>query len=370
MRDSRSILDEYSGGDFTLGQVELLEKGFRGVYSSLQNLMNESESEVCTSLHRNTTLLVQVAEQMRDLQKSTTWESLDHNYQEVVPVVLRSLKNRASVTSDEEDKRTLEQAVQELDEELPNLRKTCQDARNDPTGKTQESTRSCNNTIRIAHRVLDVLSRHIIGDAAFKHNGIEPEAFNDDLDALLNAINRGDASGVRGAASDLADRTRDLQKRQALEDASAALKDQTKELLAASAEALKNKDSDDAKGRLASLVSSMKANVADMAAQEEAANRRKQMLLRAAGGLGQAVDGLANSANAFREGHSAPQGPSESAMASEERNRVELDKQRGVQNPNVELSGQGSAQHTATATAAAPSADAELDDLLSGLDNL
>ena len=85
---------------------------------------------------------------------------------------------------------------------------------------------------------------------------------------------------MRGAANELADRTRDLEKRKALAAASQALKDQTKDLLAASAEALKNKDSDDAKSRLANLVSSMKANVADLAKQEEEANRRKQMLLR------------------------------------------------------------------------------------------
>ena len=115
---------------------------------------------------------------------------------------------------------------------------------------------------------------------SYKHHGIEPEKFNDTLDDLINSINRGDGAGVRGAANELADRTRDLEKRKALAAASQALKDQTKDLLAASAEALKNKDSDDAKSRLANLVSSMKANVADLAKQEEEANRRKQMLLR------------------------------------------------------------------------------------------
>ena len=87
------------------------------------------------------------------------------------------------------------------------------------------------------------------------------------LDDLINSINRGDGSAIRGAAQDLTDRVRDMERRKALADASQALKDQTKDLLAASQEALKNKDSEDAKNRLNSLVAAMKNNVADLAAQ-------------------------------------------------------------------------------------------------------
>jgi hypothetical protein len=78
-----------------------------------------------------------------------------------------------------------------------------------------------------------------LSESLSQHHGIEPEAFSDTLDDLVNSIARGDASGTRGAANDLADRLRDMERRQALADASRALKDQTKELLAASAEALK-----------------------------------------------------------------------------------------------------------------------------------
>ncbi len=109
----------------------------------------------------------------------------------------------------------------------------------------------------------------------YKHHGIEPEAFSDTLDDLVNSIARGDSAGTRGAANDLADRVRDMERRQALQDASRALKDQTKELLAASAEALKAKDGEEAKQRLGALVASMKAGVADLAKQEEEAARRK-----------------------------------------------------------------------------------------------
>jgi len=352
-------LNEYKAGqEWTLAQSENLERGFKSLYVSLQNMMNESESEVATSLNRNVGLMITSAEQMRDLQGSHTWESLIHNVDQVAPVVLRSLKNRATVTQDGEDKETLEQVVTELETEIPHMRTACQAAR-DTGGTSIESTRACNAIIRACQRAQDVLSRHIIGDANYKHHGIEPEKFNDTLDDLINSINRGDGAGVRGAANELADRTRDLEKRKALAAASQALKDQTKDLLAASAEALKNKDSDDAKSRLANLVSSMKANVADLAKQEEEANRRKQMLLRAAGGLGMAVDSMAGSAQAFREGsgHKAAM-PTQAEMDEEERRK------------NERLGINASDNAAPAAASSRPKDDADLDDLLAGLDAL
>ncbi len=168
----------------------------------------------------------------------------------------------------------------------------------------------------------------------------------------MNSIARGDSAGTRGAANDLADRVRDMERRKALADASQALKEQTKELLAASAEALKAKDGEEAKQRLGALVASMKAGVVDMAKQEEEAARRKALLLRAAGGLGRAVDGMANAADSFRGGNHQPVRLDQAAEERQEREKDErLAARRAAEAPKK-------------------NADADLDDLLAGLDKL
>ncbi len=50
-----------------------------------------------------------------------------------------------------------------------------------------------------------------------------------------------------------------------------------------------DKDSEDAKNRLNNIVAGMKAQVADLAAQEEAKRRRQQQILKSAGGIGLAM---------------------------------------------------------------------------------
>jgi len=265
-----------------------------------------------------------------------------------------ALDNRITVTTDPDDKSELQGALADLRANVEPMRRTCHQFRD---GKASESdkNRHCNAVIFACQRAKDVLAHHIIGDAKFKHHGIEPERFNETLDDLINSINRGDGAGIRGAAQDLTDRVRDLERRKALADASQALKAQTKDLLAASKEALKDKDSEDAKNRLNNLVAAMKNNVADLAAQEEAAARRKAELLRTAGGLGRAVDGMASAANAFKSGHEAP------ALDQREIDRQEREKDEKLAKRQHEHD---------SAVKNSAHADKELDDLLSGLDRL
>jgi hypothetical protein len=70
----------------------------QGIYGGLQQHMNESESEVATSLAKNCGLLAVAATDMRDKQATHTWESLAHNVEQTAPVVIRSLRNRVQVT--------------------------------------------------------------------------------------------------------------------------------------------------------------------------------------------------------------------------------------------------------------------------------
>jgi hypothetical protein len=95
----------------------------------------------------------------------------------------------------------------------------------------------------------------------------------------------------------------------------------------------------------------MKAGVADLARQEEEAARRKALLLRAAGGLGMAVDGMASAADSFRGGK--PQ-PAALDRAAEERQEREKDERLAARRAAESKKGP----------------DAELDDLLAGLDKL
>lgn len=356
-----ATLNQYQPGqDWNLVQVETLEKSFKGIYSDLQNMMNESESEVATSIAKNCSMMVIAATDMREKQETHTWESLISNVDHVYPVVSRSLHNRVTVTSDEEDKHALTEAVETLDRETPLMRSTCQAFRNHQASDMQKNSH-CNAIIYAMQRASDVLAKHIIGDASYKHHGIEPEAFNETLDDLINSINRGDGSGIRSAAQDLTDRIKDMERRKALENASQALKEQTKDLLAASKDALKNKDSEDAKARLNNLVAGMKSQVADLAAQEEAAARRKAELLRQAGGLGRAVDNMANAANSFKAGHVAPT-----------LNQAEIDRQEREKDEKLAAKQAEQNRHVAPPPKAAPARtnDAELDDLLEGLNNL
>ncbi len=171
VREARATLGEYkSGQDWSLGQAEKLETAFKGTYVALQNHMNESESEVATSLAKNCGLLVIAATDMRDKQATHTWESLIHNVDQVLPVVVKSLKNRVLVTQDADDKSTLEGSVREMEEEGARMREVCHAFR---SGKASEAdkNRHCNAVIRAAQRAQDVLAKHIIGDASFKVSG-------------------------------------------------------------------------------------------------------------------------------------------------------------------------------------------------------
>lgn len=94
----------------------------------------------------------------------------------------------------------------------------------------------------------------------------------------------------------LAGQLSDLDRRQGLEDAKRRLREQTADLLQASKDALKDKDSDDAKNRLNNIVSSMKGQVRDLAEMEEAKRRRQQELLKTAGGIGLAMQQMEQAA--------------------------------------------------------------------------
>lgn len=154
----RTLAEYRNGQDWTLAQVEVLEGAFKGIYESLQGLMNESESEVATSLAKNASMMIVAATDMRDKQEGYTWESLIQNVDHVAPVVSRSLRNRVTVTTDEEDRATLQEAVDTLDAEVDPMRKTCMAFRNKQASDMAKNSH-CNAIIFAMQRAIDVLNK-------------------------------------------------------------------------------------------------------------------------------------------------------------------------------------------------------------------
>ena len=94
------------------------------------------------------------------------------------------------------------------------------------------------------------------GDFAYKD--VDSKAFNSAIDDLLGAIRAGEGAGIRDNAGRLGAQAR------ALDDAGAKLKEQTKALVAAAADALKNKDSEEAQKRLEDLMKQAKKQAEEL----------------------------------------------------------------------------------------------------------
>jgi hypothetical protein len=202
----------------------------------------------------------------------------------------RVLDNRVTVTRDPELREKLHRANVTLKAEITPVVQSCNAVRSDASSYNldakEQHVKALSGALRDA---LEVVSAGLAALSEFSYRGIEPDKFNDRLDDLIAGIQAGDARNVADNARYLAGQLSDLDRRQGLEDAKRRLREQTADLLQASKDALKDKDSEEAKNRLNQIVSGMKAQVADLAAQEEAKRRRQQQILKSAGGIGLAM---------------------------------------------------------------------------------
>jgi hypothetical protein len=79
------------------------------------------------------------------------------------------------------------------------------------------------------------------------------------------------------------------------------LKEQTKKLVSAAAEALKNKDSEDAQRRLEELMKQTKAQAELLAEQQKREAERRKQLLKASAGVGLAIENMQGNLGEYRE---------------------------------------------------------------------
>ncbi len=87
----------------------------------------------------------------------------------------------------------------------------------------------------------------------------------------------------------------------ALSDAGAGLKEQTKKLVSAAAEALKNKDSEDAQRRLEELMRQTKAQAEVLAEQQKRETERRNQLLKSSAGVALAIESMQGTLGDYRD---------------------------------------------------------------------
>ena len=307
----RSVLAEYEDyKPWSLAQAEAIKGALTGILAELETMMNISERETAEAIiaHIKVCLV-----SLKAVVQAGPGSSFDHvaddcTYNNLY--LARVLDNRVTVTRNPELREKLHRANVTLKAELNPVVEACNAVRSDASShnldRKEQHVKALSGALRDA---LDVVSAGLAALSEFSYRGIEPEKFNDKLDDLIGAINAGDARNVADNARYLAGQLSDMDRRKGLEDAKRKLREQTADLLQASKDALKDKDSEDAKNRLANIVSSMKAQVSDLAAQEEAKRRRQQQILKSAGGIGLAMQQMESAASAS----DSNAGPSKSA---------------------------------------------------------
>lgn len=287
----RSVLAEYEDyKPWTLAQAEAIKSALQGILGELETLMNISEREVAEAIISHIKVCLVSVKAVVQAGPHQGFDALADDMTYNCLYLARVLDNRVTVTRDPELREKLHRANVTLKAELTPVVQSCNAVRSDASSYNLDQKETHVKNLSGALRdALDVVNAGLAAMSEFSYRGIEPDKFNDKLDDLIGAINSGDARNVADNARFLAGQLSDLDRRKGLEDAKRRLREQTADLLQASKDALKDKDSEDAKNRLNNIVAAMKNQVADLAAQEEAKRRRQQEILKSAGGIGLAM---------------------------------------------------------------------------------
>ncbi len=287
----RSVLAEYEDyKPWTLAQVEGIQSALKGILGELETLMNISERETAEAIISHIKVCLVSVKAVVQAGPHQNFDSLADEMTYNCLYLARVLDNRVTVTRDPQLREKLHRANVALKAEITPVVQSCNAVRTDASSYNLDSKEQHVKALSSALKdALDVVSAGLAALSEFSYRGIEPDKFNDRLDDLIAGIQAGDARNVADNARYLAGQLSDLDRRQGLEDAKRRLREQTADLLQASKDALKDKDSEDAKNRLNNIVQGMKAQVADLAAQEEAKRRRQQQILKSAGGIGLAM---------------------------------------------------------------------------------
>ena len=144
-----------------------LETAFDAYFGGLQKLMDCSESEVSEVIARNVQFNIQAVSDIRDKVGTFSINSLIDNIDAVCIVVLRSFRNRASISQDE-DRIILEKASEHQKEgnldriKALSLELDAGNKENDP-----ERLKLCNDIIECSQQVLGLLNQSIVTHESF-----------------------------------------------------------------------------------------------------------------------------------------------------------------------------------------------------------
>ena len=143
---------------------ELEERGLGEFFGSLQKLMNLSDSEVAESIAKNLGLMATAITDLRDGMKRYRLEGLVANVDSVSAVVVRSLRNRVTVTPESESAtmETLSRAASVLEQNLPRVKQLSADQSDE-----QLRLRLCDECLEATRAAQSVLSRAVVGSAVF-----------------------------------------------------------------------------------------------------------------------------------------------------------------------------------------------------------
>ncbi len=139
-----------------------LERGFDGFFKALQHLMNLSESEVAETIVRNLGLMATATADIRDKIGRYQLDGLIANVDTVSAVVMKTLKNRITVTQDPSGVAVLAGAVEAMEHDLPQIKSMSSSRPGDP-----ERAKLCDRVIRCVEDVVALLSQSMVTHATF-----------------------------------------------------------------------------------------------------------------------------------------------------------------------------------------------------------
>lgn len=230
----------------------------KGILGTVKNLIDFNENDVIVVVAQN----IQLCFKATDALQSATSHVPKHkqNLTNVTDGLKDQVANRADI-------------VRERREELHNVScghcpfdcvaslTLCQLRRALEPAVENVLTRGTNadfDQLRKLLREAEALFKPMFSEGDFSYKDVDAKAFNSAIDDLLNSIRTGSGPGIRENAGRLGAQAK------ALSEAGEGLKEQTKKLVSAAADALKNKDSEDAQKRLESLMAGAHCVVARM----------------------------------------------------------------------------------------------------------
>lgn len=200
---------------WSLAQAERISIAVKGVLGCLRNLIDYNENDVIVVVAQNIQLCFKATDALRHATAHFTKHK--QNLTVVTDALKEQVENRATV-------------VKSGKEELLRLRAALDPAVTDVL--TRGTSADYDRLIKLL-RDAEALFKPQFSEGDFSYKDVDDKAFNSAIDDLLNSIRTGSGQGIRDNAGRLGAQAK------ALNDAGAALREETKKLVAAAADAIK-----------------------------------------------------------------------------------------------------------------------------------